>query len=83
MVGRTKKPGPKTTASHSVRTRNDLWAAAKRRAEAEGTTLNEAINELLEGYARGMIKLPRIVKQYAPIVAAVPATSDESVAVNQ
>lgn len=52
------------TAAHSVRTQDELWNKAKRRAASEGHTMNHVINEILEGYARGMINLPKVTKQY-------------------
>jgi hypothetical protein len=58
-------------ASHSVRTTDALWAAAKRRTDEEGTTMNAMINDLMEGYSKGLINLPRVTKTYtAPAVAA-------------
>lgn len=69
----TKAPASKNAAkaSHSVRTTDELWAAGKRRADSEGTTMNTVINELIEGYSRGYIDLPRITKSYTR--AKVPA----------
>lgn len=66
MTGQKDKRVRKNAASvvRSVRTSEEVWEAAGRRAEAEGVTMNHALGELLEGYARGMISLPRIVKQY-------------------
>jgi predicted DNA binding CopG/RHH family protein len=51
-------------AAHSVRTSDQLWAAARRRAETEGLTINKVIEELLEGYARGLVNLPKVTKTY-------------------
>ena len=53
------------SATHSVRAEDELWAKAKRRAESQGYTINHVINEILEGYARGLINMPKVVKQYA------------------
>ena len=61
-----KRIASNKTAAHSVRTTDELWTKAKRRAEAEGVTMNFVINEILEGYSRGLMNLPRVTKQYAP-----------------
>lgn len=53
------------SATHSVRAVDETWAKAKRRAESEGFTINHVLNEILDGYARGLINLPKIVKQYS------------------
>jgi hypothetical protein len=58
------KIGGTKSASRSVRTGAEVWSRAKRRAESEGVTLNHVINEILEGYGRGLINLPKITKQY-------------------
>lgn len=57
---------PKTTSVHSVRAENVNWSRAAMRAKNEGTNINAAINELLEGYGRGLIDLPKVqvIKQY-------------------
>jgi hypothetical protein len=70
---RTKAPASRNVAkaSHSIRTTDELWAAAKRRADSEGTTMNTVINEIMEGYARGYIDLPKITKSYKK--TAVPS----------
>lgn len=54
------------SAVHGIRVVDPVWAAAKRRATADDVTLNYATSLLLEGYAKGLIDLPRIVKQYKP-----------------
>lgn len=51
--------------SHSVRVHEDLWVKARRRAETEGTTINGVIEEIVEGYATGLVNLPRITKTYS------------------
>lgn len=54
------------TAAHSVRTDDAMWGRAKARAAKEGHTINHVINEILDGYGRGLINLPKvqITKQY-------------------
>lgn len=64
MGPRTRQYNGQRKSAHSVRTNDELWAAAKRRAEGEGMTINGVIEELLEGYARGMVNLPKVVKTY-------------------
>jgi len=55
----------KKTSVHGVRTPDEIWAKAKQRAASEGVVLNHVINEILEGYGRGLINPPKIVKQYS------------------
>lgn len=54
------RPGTAKTKPHSVRTTESLWLGAARRAKEEGVTTNYAITELMEGYARGYLKLPKL-----------------------
>lgn len=70
------RPRTNRTSAHSVRTTDDLWARAKKRAEGEGVTLNHVMNEILEGYARGMINLPKVVKQYQVPSSSAPVSAD-------
>jgi hypothetical protein len=67
-------------SSHSMRVPDAVWASAQRRATAEGTTMNGMLNEFVEGYARGLINLPRVTKTYSPMVApkAAPAPAPEA-----
>ena len=46
------------TSARSVRTPNEVWAAAKKRAIKDGVTINYALNELLKAYANGLLTLP-------------------------
>lgn len=55
---------PAKTAAHSIRSDEVMWAKAKRRADSEGHTMNHVLNELLEGYAIGVMHLPKLSKQY-------------------
>lgn len=48
------------TKPHSVRTTESLWLSAKRRARQEGVTMGHMITELMDGYARGYVDLPKI-----------------------
>lgn len=54
--------GPKQ--SHSVRVHDDVWAKARQRAAQEGTTINGVVEEIIEGYAQGLLNLPKITKTY-------------------
>lgn len=58
-VRRSGTKGTETTASHAVRTPNELWARAKARAARDGLAINRVIIELLEGYTRGIYRLPK------------------------
>jgi len=58
-VRKAAQKGTETTASHSVRSPNDTWGRATGRARREGQTINRVIVELLEGYARGVYRLPK------------------------
>ena len=60
-----KTPG-RTSEVHSVRTPNDIWDKAKRRAQHEGVTMNYVLASILEGYANGLMDLPRVQKHYEP-----------------
>ncbi|QGZ16744.1 hypothetical protein PBI_DEWDROP_97 [Microbacterium phage Dewdrop] len=47
------------TTPHSVRLRESLWVAAKRRADGENVTMAFMVNEIMDGYARGFLNLPK------------------------
>lgn len=47
------------TTPHSVRTTDSLWLSAERRARSEGVTMGFMVTELLEGYSRGILTLPK------------------------
>lgn len=64
MASSGTKAGKGPKRSHSVRVHDDVWSKARTRAEHEGTTVNGVIEEIMEGYARGLINLPKIVKTY-------------------
>lgn len=48
----------------SIRVPDKVWNAAKRRAKSEGTTPSYVVNMFLEGYANGMLNLPRVQVVY-------------------
>lgn len=46
-------PNQPKTPQHSVRVSDELWAAAKRRAESENRSLSEVVRIALEAYVKG------------------------------
>lgn len=48
----------------SVRVGDKAWELARKRAKKEGTTVSNAVSELVEGYAKGEYVLPQTVKVY-------------------
>ena len=64
MASAKTKAGAGPKQSHSVRVHNDIWAKGRNRAAMEGTTINGVVEELLEGYALGLLNLPKITKTY-------------------
>jgi hypothetical protein len=57
------QPGNPTSV-HSVRVSDSMWEAAKRRSKLEGVTMNFVVAQILEGYGRGLVDLPRVTKVY-------------------
>lgn len=51
-------------SAHSVRTHDETWNRADRRAKAEGTNISAVINEILDGYGKNLIDLPKTQKVY-------------------
>lgn len=74
---KTGKGKKETTSSHSVRTPNVTWAKATTRAGREGVPINRVIIELLEGYIRGVYRLPdrqtQVVRNYPTPKTEAPA----------
>jgi hypothetical protein len=64
----TRKPA---TSVRSVRVRDDIWQAARKRATREGVTVNYVLGQLLEGYSRDLLDLPTVTKTYAKPAPAV------------
>jgi len=60
-------------SNHSMRVEDRVWEAADKRAKRDGTNLNAALGELLEGYAHGYIHLPKITKSYVSVNATPEA----------
>jgi len=46
--------------TRSVRIDTETWDSAKKRAEGDGVSISRALNLLTQGYARGMINLPKV-----------------------
>ncbi|AWN07761.1 hypothetical protein HOT31_gp090 [Microbacterium phage Hendrix] len=63
-----KSAAPTSTAKrepkHSVRTTDQLWASAQRRARSEGITMNDVVEGILSGYTRGLMNLPKVTKTF-------------------
>lgn len=56
----------KNMLMRSYRVEDHVYNAARARATREGTTINQVINSLVEGYARGVYELPRtkVVREF-------------------
>lgn len=46
-------PNQPKTPQRSVRVPDEVWRAAKERAEAEGNTLSDVLRQVLDAYGRG------------------------------
>lgn len=53
------------TPTRSVRIDDELWNRAKDRAGKEGVTISRATYLLVEGYALGLVNLPRVQLVYS------------------
>lgn len=49
----------------SIRVSDEVWDKTKRRARYEGTTPSYVVNMFLEGYASGLIDLPKVQVTYS------------------
>lgn len=56
----------------SIRVSDEVWDAANRRAHYEGVTISTVVIEIIQGYASGMLDLPRVQAVYSQ-----PRTSGE------
>lgn len=59
MQSQTQRARAARTTPHSVRTTESLWLSAKRRADSEGVSMGTMVSELLEGYSKGLVTLPK------------------------
>jgi hypothetical protein len=50
--------------ARSVRVSDDAWDKARSRAEYEGVTVSHVAAVLIEGYAKGLINLPKVQVVY-------------------
>lgn len=68
MTGmRGKRPtGARPDPVRSVRVSEAVWDAARRRATYEGVTMSHVMLTFVEGYARGLVDMPRVTVQYSP-----------------
>ena len=60
---------------HSIRSVEEDWARAQRRTVAEGTTMSSMLNELIIGYGRGLIDLPKTTVSYTK-TKTLPITTE-------
>lgn len=56
--------GSRPIPVRSVRVTDDVWEKARYRANMEGVTMSYVVQVIMEGYASGMLDLPRMVMQY-------------------
>lgn len=66
MASRGKRPaGSVPDPVRSVRVSDAVWETARRRATYEGVTMSHVMLTFVEGYAKGLVDLPRVTVQYA------------------
>lgn len=58
------KKATKYAPVRSVRVADPLWNKAVRRAEGEGLTMSDVLHRFTEGYANGMVNVPRMQMVY-------------------
>ncbi len=56
----------------SVRVSDELWERAKRRAAYDGVTMSHVLLMIVEGYANGLLNLPKVQVIYAAPTPAEP-----------
>lgn len=52
--------------ARSVRISDEVWDSARNRAAYENVTVSHVIFVLLEGYAKGLLNLPKVQVTYQP-----------------
>lgn len=52
------------TTPHSFRCADTIWVKAQERAKQEGVPMNYVIEQFINGYAHGMLDLPKVKLQY-------------------
>lgn len=74
---RIRRPnGAPEAPVRSVRVGNELWEKARRRADYEGLTMSGVLYAMVEGYAAGLLDMPKtqvVYVQPRPVVTEVPA----------
>lgn len=74
--GQVRRPnGSKEMPVRSVRVPEEAWEKARRRANYEGLTMSNVIAQIVDGYAAGLLDLPKHVITYQP--ARRPLGADE------
>ena len=78
-VRRTPQPrrpnGSREMPARSIRVAEEPWALAKQRATFEGITMSNMAAQLIEGYGKGYIDLPKTQKVYGPTKGACNGSS--------
>lgn len=67
--------GSKEMPARSIRCSDEAWEPAKRRANYEGVTMSNMAAQLIEGYGKGLIDLPKVQRVYQPTREPGTATS--------
>jgi len=72
---RPRRPvGSKEDPVRSVRISDEVWAAARNRAQREGVTISHVLVSIVEGYASGRMDLPHVSVSYGANQAPVKAS---------
>lgn len=58
--------GSKEMPARSIRVGDEAWERAKRRANYEGVTMSNMAAQLIDGYGKGFINLPKHQVVYEP-----------------
>jgi hypothetical protein len=59
--------------ARSVRVADEPWDRARRRANYEGVTMSNMVAQLVDGYGKGLIDLPKVQISYTPTRTEVKA----------
>jgi hypothetical protein len=74
---RGRRPfGSEKIPVRSVRVSDAIWEKAKRRASYEGVNMSHVIHAIIEGYAEGLVNLPRVQVTYRQSVTG-PTEGDD------
>lgn len=65
-MGGRRPNGSRTLPVRSLRCSDEVWDAARRRAAYEGVTISHVLNLMVEGYAQGLLDMPRVRVMYQP-----------------